>query len=45
MLDKPPTSVNVPESEVARQATDALGGYIYQLDQTVMTWLALERRP
>jgi tetratricopeptide (TPR) repeat protein len=42
MLDKPPTTVNVPESEVARQATDALGGYVYQLDQTVMTWLTLD---
>ena len=42
MIDKPPTTVNVPESEVARQATDALGGYAYQLDQTVMTWLALD---
>jgi hypothetical protein len=42
MIDKPPTSVNVPESEVARQATDALGGYVYQLDQTVMTWLTLD---
>jgi hypothetical protein len=26
---------------VARQATDALGGYVYQLDHTVMTWLTL----
>jgi hypothetical protein len=42
LIDKPPTSVNVPESEVARQATDALGGYVYQLDQTVMTWLTLD---
>lgn len=42
MIDKPPTTVNVPESEVARQATDALGGYVYQLDQTVMTWLTLD---
>jgi tetratricopeptide (TPR) repeat protein len=42
MIDKPPTTVNVPESEVARQATDALGGYVYQLDQTVMTCLSLD---
>ncbi len=42
MTDKPPTTVNVPESEVARQATDALGGYVYQFDQTVMTWLTLD---
>jgi hypothetical protein len=42
MIDKPPTTVNVPESEVARQATDALGGYVCQLDQTVMTWLTLD---
>ncbi len=42
MTDKPPTTVNVPESEVARQATDAFGGYVYQLDQTVLTWLTLD---
>jgi hypothetical protein len=35
--------VNVPECEVARQATDALGGYVYQLHQTVLAWLALAR--
>jgi hypothetical protein len=33
--------VNVPASEVGRQATDALGGYVYQLDHTVMMWLTL----
>jgi len=33
--------VKVPKSEIARQATDALGGYVYQLDHTVMTWLTL----
>lgn len=38
---KPPISVTVPASEVARQATDALGGYVYQLDQTVKAWLTL----
>ncbi len=27
--------------EVARQATDALGGYAYQLDHTVFRWLSL----
>jgi tetratricopeptide (TPR) repeat protein len=42
MADKQPTDVTVPESEVARQATDALGGYVYQLDHTVMTWLVLD---
>jgi hypothetical protein len=41
MADKRSTPVKVPESEVARQATDALGGYVYQLDHTVMTWLTL----
>ena len=41
MADKPSTEVNVPASEIARQATDALGGYVYQLDHTVMTWLTL----
>jgi hypothetical protein len=41
MADKPSTEVRVPASEVARQATDALGGYVYQLDHTVMTWLTL----
>lgn len=39
---KKSTLVNVPESEVARQATDALGGYVYQLDHTVMMWLTLD---
>lgn len=39
---KESTLVNVPESEVARQATDALGGYVYQLDHTVMAWLTLD---
>jgi tetratricopeptide (TPR) repeat protein len=42
MADKQPSPVTVPESEVARQATDALGGYVYQLDHTVMTWLTLD---
>ncbi len=41
MADKRSKPVNVPESEIARQATDALGGYVYQLDHTVMTWLTL----
>ena len=41
MADKRSTPVKVPESEVARQATDALGGYVYQLDHTVNTWLTL----
>lgn len=41
MAHKPSTEVRVPASEVARQATDALGGYVYQLDHTVMTWLTL----
>jgi hypothetical protein len=41
MADKRSTPVKVPESEVARQATDALEGYVYQLDHTVMTWLTL----
>ena len=35
MIKKPPTGVMVPKTEVARQATDALGGYAYQLDHTV----------
>lgn len=34
--------VKVPESEVARQATDALEGYVYQMHQTVLTWLTLD---
>ena len=34
--------MTLPESEVARQATDALGGYVYQFDQAVMTWLNLD---
>jgi hypothetical protein len=34
MADKPSTPVKVPESEVTRQATDALKGYVYQLDHT-----------
>jgi hypothetical protein len=42
MIDKPPINVNVPERQIARQATDALGGYVYQLDQAVMTWLTLD---
>ena len=33
--------MRVPESEIARQANDALGGYVYQLDHTVMMWLTL----
>jgi tetratricopeptide (TPR) repeat protein len=33
--------VNVPTSEIGRQATNALGGYVYQLDHTVMMWLTL----
>jgi hypothetical protein len=33
--------VKVPADEVARQATDSLGGYVYQVDHTVMTWLTL----
>jgi hypothetical protein len=41
MAEKRSTPVKVPESEVARQATDALGGYVYQLDHTVLTWLTL----
>jgi tetratricopeptide (TPR) repeat protein len=41
MANKRSKPVNVPESEIARQATDALGGYVYQLDHTVMTWLTL----
>ena len=42
MADKRSKPVTVPESEIARQAIDALGGYIYQLDHTVMTWLTLD---
>jgi tetratricopeptide (TPR) repeat protein len=41
MAHKRSTPVKVPKSEVARQATDALGGYVYQLDHTVLTWLTL----
>jgi tetratricopeptide (TPR) repeat protein len=41
MTDKKSKLVNVPASEVGRQATDALGGYVYQLDHTVMMWLTL----
>jgi hypothetical protein len=41
MADSQSGPVKVPESEVARQATDSLEGYIYQLDHTVMTWLTL----
>jgi len=33
--------VKVPESELARQASTAFEGYIYQLHQTVLAWLAL----
>ena len=33
--------VRVPKSQVARQATDALEGYVYQLHQTVLAWLTL----
>jgi hypothetical protein len=42
MVDTRSTLVKVPESEVARQATDALGGYVYQLDHTVLMWLTLD---
>jgi hypothetical protein len=41
MAGKKSKPVNVPASEIGRQATDALGGYIYQLDHTVMMWLTL----
>ena len=41
MADDRSKPVNVPASEVGRQATDALGGYVYQLDHTVMMWLTL----
>jgi hypothetical protein len=41
MTKKPPTGVKVPKTEVARQATNALGGYAYQLDHTVFRWLSL----
>lgn len=41
MTKKSPTTVTVPDSEVARQATDAWGGYIYQLNHTVFRWLTL----
>ena len=43
MTEKRSTPVKVPESQVGRQATDALGGYFYQLDHAVMTWLTLGR--
>ena len=33
--------LQVPESEASRQATDAIGGYLYQLHQTVLAWLTL----
>src|SRR5271166_5085109 len=36
-----PEPVRVPESQVGRQATDALEGYVYQLHQTVLAWLTL----
>jgi hypothetical protein len=42
MANKRSEPVNVPESEVSRQATDALEAYIYQLHQTVLTWLTLD---
>ena len=35
--------VKVPESQVARQATNALAGYVYQLHQTVLAWLTLNQ--
>jgi len=39
MTDKPP--IEIPADEVARQAVDTWGGYIYQLDHTVLRWLGL----
>lgn len=42
MANNLPQPVKVPESEVARQASDALEGYIYQLHQTVKAWLTLD---
>jgi tetratricopeptide (TPR) repeat protein len=41
MAGKKSKLVNVPTGEIGRQATDALGGYVYQLDHTVMMWLTL----
>lgn len=41
MANKQSRQVNVPESEIGRQAADALRGYVYQLDHTVMMWLTL----
>ena len=36
-----PEPIQVPESEVPRQATDTIEGYLYQQRQTVLSWLTL----
>ena len=39
MPSERPQPLRIPLSQVARQATDALEGYVYQLHQTVLAWL------
>ncbi len=36
-----PEPLNIPEADIGRQAVSSLGGYIYQLYQTVAAWLKL----
>lgn len=36
--------IAIPDDELARQATDAIGGFGYQLYQTVSAWMSLQPR-
>lgn len=42
-MDKSNTPIAIPVGEVARQAADAIDGYVYQLHQTVYAWLNLSQ--